>query len=566
MTDPLTFEMPVAAPTAETLLAAHPELSSLLRPDWPDHMGDVTGKKPAEVIARVMKTSLRVPSDREEAQRSLCSLAARLHLDPWSQATFEEAGKALGLTKQFFQSAVRASRDAKPGDRDSEVREIAKKFFHDSQGNYYRKLPNGQWGTMTTEQAKRHLRVVNKLSDTVEKGESYSEIDVALQYIETEQIITGSLPFPLNPNPIVEWNNQVFLNIARNRLMKPSTEEVASWGEQFPWLADYLDGLFINKQNRDVFLAWLQVWYNSALAGNPQRGQALFIAGPTGTGKSFLSIAILGRIFDGYADARGYFVDNKNFNHTMFDHAVWSLDDSTILGDHKAHQKFSGLVKAVVANPSFSYDRKWGYNGHVPFNGRFICTLNDDPISMGILPDTDQSLTDKVLMLRTSARQCPVDPDQRKRYEILDRELPFFLKWLVDMPLPAGVEADPRFGIKSWQDREVLDEARAASFSSSITEIVDLWRAAYLKNMDSEDGQTDNKAMTWTGTASQLYVKISNNGVTDRLASKLSPGALGRHLTAAIENGYPHAKRWRSGKARNIVINLHDHEDTKETV
>lgn len=393
---------------------------------------------------------------------------------------------------------------------------------------YYRQLSDKKWDACPATNARRHLRVHYGLSEKPAKGESNSEVELVMHQLETRKRVVGALPFPLNPNPSVVWNGQLFLNNSDAQLcaIHPEPQE---WGINFPWIASYLSTLFLDERNLQAFLSWLHVWMRSAKNGRPSRGQSLFIAGPPGTGKTLLSRQILSRMMGGYADARDYFVDGGRFNSSLFEKALWCVDDSTVLSDHNAHARFSALVKAVVANDSFQYEKKYGYSGAVPFAGRLVVTLNDDPVSLGILPNTDTSLLDKTIFLRTDSCEVDVAENESERYAIIERELPFFARWIVDMELPEWVEKDSRFGIKSWHDRAILSEARAVSPSSTILDVVEEWW--YLVDLEGKEKERGEKEYTCT----QLYTALEHQYRS--VVGRMSPITLGRHLAQAINNG-----------------------------
>lgn len=410
---------------------------------------------------------------------------------------------------------------------------------------YYRQLPNQRWDCIAVEATRRHLKVHYGLSDRVMKDEDASEIDTVLNHLEMRKRVKGALPFPLNPQLVVDWNGERFINDSTARLW-PAHPEPQEWGVNFPWISGYLSTLFLDERNLGAFLSWLHVWMKSAHSGQPCRGQSLFLVGPPGTGKTLLSRQIVARMVGGYADGRDHLVDGGRFNSTMFEKALWCIDDSTVLAEGKMHARFSSLVKAVVANDSFQYEQKYGYSGACPFVGRLMVTLNDDPISLAILPDADQSLLDKAIMAKTDSVEADVAEHEADRYLIIERELSAFVRWVIDFEMPAWIERDPRFGIKAWHDEDVLSEARAVSPSRMLLDVVDSWR----RGISFSDPL--NKETEWEGTLSELYKLLC--GEYRELISRVSPALMSRQISQSINLGCDWIERRRRGKTRERIL------------
>lgn len=420
-------------------------------------------------------------------------------------------------------------------------------LWSDAEKNYYRRLPDATWDLCGVEVTRRHLKVAYGLSDSVRRGEATSEVDQVLHHIEMNRRIEGALPFPHRPEQVVKWQGLSYLNTAQCQLVRPSGRPHVDWAADARVISSYLANFAIDTENLTILQAWLKVWYMSALAGKPCRGHALFIVGPPGTGKTFFSQLLLSAIFGGCADARMYFVEGARFNSSMFDKAVWSLDDSTILSDRRMHQKFSSLVKACVANPSMTYERKFGYSGSAPFTGRFVCTLNDDPVSLGVLPDTDQSLLDKVILVRTSDREAELPGTPEQNHAAVMAELPDYLQWLVDWEIPAWVARDQRFGIKAWHDAEVLEDAQSVAESMTTLQVVEMFIRRF----------TPNKAGTpWEGNATELLGAMQTDEGLSAVTRRLTPVHLGRQLNQAMARGVPWIVRARRSTDKAYVYRI----------
>ena len=404
-------------------------------------------------------------------------------------------------------------------------------LWSDTEKNFYRRLPDETWDLITTEQLRRHLKVQFGLSDKAGEDAS-SEVDQVIHRIETAKRVDRAVPLPHWRGDIIEIDGRRHLNTSTCRLF-PAALDPQDWAVNFPWIADYATGLMIDKQNLDVLLYATAVHLKSCHEGRPCRGHAMFIAGPTGTGKTFWSRRILGRMFGGCTSVTKQFTDpsRNKYNDGCFTRPIWTIDDAITRDDPAQYTNYSNEVKALVANPEFHYAKKWGYEGDCPFTGRLWVTMNLDSLSLTMLPDTGISMLEKVCFLRTSARQIAVASNESERYEVVDRELPYFIRWLLDMPRPSWLEDDKRFGFKAWHDQTLLDEARGYSAHSAVVSAVDAWR---------RDHEPENpRVREWSGNAAQLLSFLRAHPEAGISVERMSVIGLGRHLSNAVRNDIP---------------------------
>ena len=408
---------------------------------------------------------------------------------------------------------------------------------------FFRQMPDQTWDGCDLMATRLHLRMKYGLSDSTPKGALASEVDQVVHHLEMTRRISGLIPFPHVPQQVVEWNGKTWLNCSQAQLVRPAdagcdpTGGDVAWGHGFPFLSGYLATLFHDLRNLEVFLLWLQTWYKGCLAGQPQQGHALFIVGPPGTGKSFLSLEVMSSIFGGYANAAKHFVEDSHFNDSIFEKALWALDDQTILGDARKHRKFSALVKACVANPSMPYAAKYGYEGEAPFWGRFVATLNDDPVSLGIIPDTGLSLLDKVVLLRTSDIPADVSANRRQNHETVVAELPYFLRWLINWTPTTDFEMDSRFGFKATHDAATLDEVKSVSDTAVIEDALAEWWSGH-------EPDDDREKIGFTST--ELVSLLQNDDKTRAAMRNMTPVYFGRLVNQLIANG----SKWISRRRR----------------
>ena len=394
-------------------------------------------------------------------------------------------------------------------------------IYHDG-ASYYRKNGYGEWKVFNKEDLCGHLRVDRGLSGQ-KQGDSPSEVDRALQFIQNWQGIDGAAPFVFQQHGLLRRSGGSFLNIHTRKVVAPSSDR-AVWGAdgQFPWLSGYLTQLFDPLEQLDFFISWLSRFYKGAHTCNLESGQNVFLLGPAGVGKTLLSQGILNRLMGGSHDAEDYLLGTSGFNSQLFDVALWTVDDNSANVDPQTHRKFSAMVKKMAANTTFSYHAKFRIPCSVDWLGRVLVTANDDEESARIVPDLSISLLDKLMLFRTT--RTPIDfPARQSLLAILDRELPHFARYLLDYDMPAHCRGSARFGVKAYHEKTLLETAEQSSRSAVFHEIVDDWAQSFFAE------KTDLKF--WEGTSFQLFKQLHRGDPAMNAPLRgVTPDSVNRHM------------------------------------
>jgi len=308
-------------------------------------------------------------------------------------------------------------------------------------------------------------------------------------------------------------------------MFQPSDDSQVDPSRDFPWLQNYFSTFFDPVEQLDYFYAWLRRWYSSALDGRMLPGQASFFAGVPNTGKTLLSTGILSRIFGGHIDASSFLSGEDNFNSHLFNSAVWAVDDVVPLTDTKTHLRFSALIKKMAANRTFSVREKYRVDKLIEWNGRVVVTCNTDPESIRILPDVDLSNRDKINLFRVADRDTFTFP--RNVADIIQAELPFFLRWLLNWTPPDNVLGDSRYGVQTYCEASLFEAARHSSSAYSFLEVL----------LKFFEGQVSD---VWTGSATELLSAMLNDddGLAG-IAAKYTTRQVGRELSKLASQGYP---------------------------
>jgi hypothetical protein len=392
--------------------------------------------------------------------------------------------------------------------------------------HYFRQIANESWKPFERHDIALHLKAERKVSPKPDKG--VSGVERCLAHIQSHQSVVGAAPFIMKPAGLLRINNLEVLNINTRRVLSPASGQ-AVWGEHgpFSWLSRYLDAFFDPKEQLDYFLSWWSHFYRAAFHQIPRSGQNIFIAGETGVGKTLLSTVIVSALVGGSADARDYLLGEDKFGSELFEVALWCVDDATLTAEQTTRKKFSGMIKAMAANKKFRYHAKFRIPLMVEWHGRVIVTLNRDPESILVLPELESSILDKIMLFKT-ADETVEFPEQSELESILQRELPFFARFLLDYKIPEHCKGKSRFGIKPYHEASLFQTAQQSSPAAGFLEILDDWKARYFTGNDSQREY-------WEGNAYQLHKEICGH-LDARDAMRTYSVNLVRRALATLKN------------------------------
>ena len=385
--------------------------------------------------------------------------------------------------------------------------------------HFWRRRANGCWTAEATDKLALHMRSKVKLCPDRIKTNS-SEVDDAIYHIVDNNYVTAAIPFVHRKPGLHRLPDGVYLNTSNVSVCQP-VEDPVDWGDGFPWIAKFLDGYFSSPEQLDFFLAWLQRFYQTAYEQHMERGQAVFIAGPVGMGKTLLSNRIVGGMVGGASDVTSYMLGESSWNSASFERALWNIDDTGPGKDPRTHTVYSNNIKKHVANQEFDFQKKFHDAARVHWTGRIIVTLNNDEESLGMLPELDISIMDKVMFFRTADRQheFPVNVEA-----IIQAELPFFCRWLLDWEPPTATQGGTRFGVKEYHESGLLQSAKERGQAHEFQEILETFMVQWTREHPDEK--------EWVGFAAQLFAEMAMTDTTKELVRRMTTRSLGKSMRA----------------------------------
>lgn len=415
---------------------------------------------------------------------------------------------------------------------------------------YWRQGPNGEWLDWAKEDLAVAFKVDYGITTKGENGEP-SEMDRLFNHIRNHKRVAAAIPLVHSPSGMVVRDNTKLLNISTLKHMAPAPGDSFEWGKDFPWVAQFLDGFFAEKEQQYHFMAWLQRFYRGAVTKSPTQGQAVIISGGPGIGKTLLSTRVVSQIVGGHADASDFLMGDSKFTSHILAMPLMTVDDTAPATDSIRQVRYSSMLKKVVANPTHTYEKKYHAASQVNWLGRVMVTCNMDPQSIMLLPNLDISIVDKVNIYRCADESRMVFPESDEVEKILKAELPFLCGWLLKWEKPSIPAGTARFGIASFQDAQLHTRAIQSGPSSVFLEMIRLFLQEY-KLLHPEEAY-------WEGSTSSLFSSISLNEGLRVLVSRMSTNQMAIYLGLLAARGYPFLNRHtRTGNIWRLPLSFMD--------
>lgn len=428
---------------------------------------------------------------------------------------FYEWNEILGadFVKQFTQTSLAAATD--------DIWWDGKSFWQKAAGRYV---------DVAKDELLLFFKVDCRLSSKPNRG-GISPIDTALRHVQSANRIVGAAPFVFHPPGVFEFQTNRVLNTSTVKVLPPA-EGNPTWGSEgeFPWLSQFFDNFFDPIEQLPFFLAWWKAFYESGLQLKPMPGQNIFLMGGVNIGKTFCSHAIIAKSVGGFMDAAKHLTTNSDFNSELPEKALWTCDDETISGDSsRAQSNFSATWKKAAANQNIRCHKKFGIPVMITWMGRIVATSNLDSVSSRILGPLDNSSLDKTSLFRCASVSKIEFPNRHELTKIIERELPYLLRWLVLWEPSEFIQRDVRYGFKAFHEPSLLDAAhqsgKAAPFSELLIESL----------MNYFSGNPDDAE--WRGTVTQILRLIQSNPLNESVIRSLRLEQTSRYLENLQRNG-----------------------------
>ena len=392
-------------------------------------------------------------------------------------------------------------------------------YFDFNRGNYWTCNERGGWIMMTETQIKRILRSIG-ISDARLPCKPVSPLDLRL--IEIQE--TMDVHFA---GPLAGYHAGVYTVGEKRILVTESPRLVFPVHGEWPTLHKLIEGLLMDGDCDQLpyFYGWLKVAVEALLERRIRPGQTLALCGPHDCGKSLLQNLLTTLLGGRAAKPYQFMAGQTPFNADLFEAEHLQIEDDQSSHDMRSRRNFGTSIKAFCVNETHRFHDKGrrAVNGLKPFF-RVTITVNDEPENLMVLPPLDDSLEDKLLLLRAFKRPMPMPTDtneQRAAFMAkLQGELPAFVHYLTTWTIPENLRSS-RFGIVHYHHPQLVDAINTLSPEQKLLMLL--------------DGElfTTPAAGAWHGTAAALEIRLT--GADSRCAHEARklcswPSACGVYL------------------------------------
>lgn len=332
---------------------------------------------------------------------------------------------------------------------------------------YWLKLEN-RWTTRISQDIKLELERLG-YNTKAAKGKSGSEADYAMADIRNKHEVYYAGEVAGKAMGLYEIGGLPYLVTASPKLVVPKQ---GTW-ENIRKLGTRLFG----EEQLEHVLGWSQSAVKTLYGEASFRSQMLVLAGPASCGKSFWQSRVVSGMLGGReADPIQYMTARTSFNEDIIRAEHLKMEDRHARTDLRARRALGIAVKEITANGTQRSHGKGKNAINLDSQHWITMSLNDEAENLSILPPMDESLKDKISLLRCSPainKEWPGDGMNEWLEERIKEEIPAFVYYLFNDHVIRNALRHERFGIESYQDEEIMARLDSLSPEDGLDLIID---------------------------------------------------------------------------------------------
>jgi hypothetical protein len=393
-------------------------------------------------------------------------------------------------------------------------------YYDPDRSCYWTKNARSSWIKVSGDDVSRHLSELGYRT-RARQGEACSETARILNRIQKTMDVEYAASLAGYKKGILEYRGKRLLILDSPIFVTPVHGD-------WTLLAGFLLNL-LGAEQLPYFYGWLKIALEALYNGKFRPGQALVFAGPKDCGKSLLQ-NLLTVLFGGRsAKPHQYMSGATDFNGDLFCAEHLMMEDEEPANDIRARRNLGTKIKEVTANVTQRCHHKYRTGISLEPFWRLTISLNDETENLMILPPWDDSIEDKIILLKASPAKMPMpsvtDEERGAFWAKLVATLPAFVDYLFKLEIPKKLFSQ-RYGITHFHHPEILEALGALAPETQFLELIDAEVFKYVHPIG-------RPKEPWEGTASALELNITDDASGVRYAARklLSwQGACGTYL------------------------------------
>lgn len=377
-------------------------------------------------------------------------------------------------------------------------------IYYDSSNRVFL-IPNarGGWVQVNDTATSRELR---RLDFSPRRSEfSYtSPVEDILSRIQKEQDVAYA-------GPLAGYSAGIREIAGRRILVTESPQIVTPCAGEWPLLKNLFEAMLADPEHDQIsyFLGWLKFARESLIQGVKRPGQALVLAGPADSCKSLVQWIITQFLGGREARPYRYMTGGTDFNRDLFGAEHLIIEDDNPSTDLRARRNFGAKIKEITVNGAASCHGKNREAISLTPIWRMSMSVNEESENLMMLPPLDDSIRDKLILLKVRRPNVPLPQTTEQRLEFqrsLIAELPALAYFLENWQVPQSLRST-RFGITHFLHPELRESIDRLAPEAKLLELID------------GDLFNDPENMTpWEGSAADLerYLGRDTNSISAR--------------------------------------------------
>ncbi len=347
-------------------------------------------------------------------------------------------------------------------------------FYESGKGAWWTQNDRGIYITVNETHVERSLKA-RGFSNSNARDELS---EVALEILRHQKTLDVDYA-----GPLAGWNSGLHVVNNSRILVTASTLPTVATPIPFSRLLQAIIGILGEEQSNWLFY-WLKVRRMAVLRQEWRPGQAVFFAGPPHSGKSYIQWLITELVGGRGVKPWQAMSGQTNFNGELFGGEHLCIEDE--LPDHRmqTRQKLGASIKSYLFAKSVLCHAKNRQGISLEPRWTMTVSLNDEPENLQIIPPLDESLRDKITLLKCDRNPRPVPKGMDEKQwltSIANQELPGLAYHIDQLEIPQAWH-EPRTLVQSYHHPDILAELEVASPE---LQLLDLIQKVYFRS-DSE--------------------------------------------------------------------------------